>query len=86
MGEAAAAWGPSSVTHSVALAKSPLAKPSLKREAKSQNLRSKKDRENFPGGPVVTNPPANAGLHRFNHWSWKDPTYCGTAKPRGHNY
>ena len=40
----------------------------------------------FPGGPVVKNPPynpRNAGL--VPDWRTKNPTSCRTAKPTGHN-
>ena len=54
---------------------------------------SLKDRSgDFPGGPVVKNPPANAGGHGFHLWSRKIPSATGqlgqrttTVEPRCNN-
>ena len=39
-------------------------------------------RKGFPGGPVVKNPPANAG-DMGSIPGWKDSTYLGVMKPVG---
>ena len=40
--------------------------------------------QDFPGGPVVKTPPANAG-DAGQSLVWEDPTCQGTAKPLRHN-
>ena len=36
----------------------------------------------FPGGPLVKNPPANAGdLGSIGHWSWKSPHAAEQLSP-----
>ena len=45
--------------------------------------------EDFPGGPVVKNPPASCQCrgHEFNPWSGnEDPTCLGATKPILHNH
>ena len=39
----------------------------------------------FPGGSVVKNPPTIVG-DTSSILIWKDPTYCGAAKPTHHIY
>ena len=39
--------------------------------------KKKKKIPDFPGGPVVRNPPANAGGHRFDPWPGKIPHAAG---------
>ena len=41
--------------------------------------------EGFPGGAVVTNPPAKAGDMGWSPGP-EDPTCCGATKPVRHNY
>ena len=43
----------------------------------------KKNVWDFPGGTVVKNPPANAGVCSLVQ---EDPTCCGATKPVCHNY
>ena len=38
----------------------------------------------FPAGPVVKNPPANAAT-RVQSLVWEEPTCLGATKPRSHN-
>ena len=38
----------------------------------------------FAGGPVVKNPPINAG-DTGSVLVWEDPTCCGAVKPMHHN-
>ena len=41
----------------------------------------------FPGGPVVKNPPSNAGDMGSNpDWEAKTPTYLQAAKPTHHQH
>ena len=43
--------------------------------------------EHFPGGPVVKNPPANAGhVVSIPGRVWEDLTCLGAPKPVRHNY
>ena len=37
----------------------------------------------FPGGPLVKNPSANAWVISL---AWEDPTFCRATKPVGHSY
>ena len=50
----------------------------------------KNDIEDFPGGAVVKNPPANAGDTGSSPGPRtlvrQDPTCCGATKPVRHNY
>ena len=41
--------------------------------------------QDFPGGAVVKNPPANAG-DMGSSPGREDPTHCGATKPVGHSY
>ena len=41
--------------------------------------------ENFPGGAVVKNPPADAGT-QVRALVQEDPPCCGATKPTRHNY
>ena len=41
--------------------------------------------EDFSGGPVDKNPPANAG-DRVQPLLWEDTASRGATKPAGHNY
>ena len=48
----------------------------------------KKAPQEFPGGAVVKNPPANAGVQgtRVRALFWEDPTCHGAAKLVHHSY
>ena len=47
--------------------------------------RKKETGQDFPGGPLVKNPPANAGT-LVQSLDWENSTCCGAAKPEGRNY
>ena len=48
-------------------------------------MKIKTTQSGFPGGPVVKNPPANAG-DTVQSLAWEDPTCQGATKPVCHNY
>ena len=48
-------------------------------------LSSRNITRDFPGGPVVRNPPAKQ-VTRVRFLVWEDPTCHGATKPMGHNY
>ena len=50
-----------------------------------QNTLLKNGFQDFPGGAVVKNPPANAA-DTGSSLVWEDPTCHGATKPVRHNY
>ena len=49
------------------------------------SISQKKVHKDFPGGPVVKNPPCNAG-DKVRSLVWEDPTCHGATKNVCHNY
>ena len=52
---------------------------------KKVGLATKMKKKGFPGGPVVKNPPANAGTW-VKSLVQEDPKSCGATEPVHHNY
>ena len=50
-------------------------------ESEEKKILCKTVLTDFPGGAVVKNPPANAGGHGFEPWSWKIPHAAKQLNP-----
>ena len=63
--------------------KNPISDKELVSKIYEEFLQLNNKNRDFPGGAVVKNPPANAGVQSL---VWEDPTCCGANEPVCHNY